>query len=239
MAGALLDVYEEHQDKEALELALGCRCFLVSLLDRQGRPGPYFSYVASGSSLIHNANLLVCGTLARLDRVLPDEEAAAAAVDATETTIRAQDPRGLWPYGAGVNLTWADNFHTAYVLENLIEVQRSFDVGEDALRAGLRAWRQAFFNSNGGARLYPDERFPLEAHSFASAIDLCCAAADADPGYSDFAELIARRAVELLWLPREGRFGYRVTRLGTNRREFMRWTNAPMLRALARLLSLG
>lgn len=225
-----------HGTDASRELALGSRPFLRSLFTRASAQGPYYAYIPSGSPLIHNANLLVAGALASLDRLEPDPDAASEAVDATRTTIAAQDERGLWPYGAGSNLTWADNFHTAYVLEGLHSTAAVFGVGEEALRRGLDAWRGAFFDDRGSARLYPDSPYPLEAHSFASAIDLCCAVRERDGTLLPFAERIAERAIELLWMEREGRFAYRVTRLGRNRREYMRWTNAPMLRALSRLL---
>jgi hypothetical protein len=155
---------------------------------------------------------------------------------AAATTLAAQDDAGLWPYGESSNLGWADNFHTAYVLEALVSTSDQTRLGEEALTRGLEAWKTEFF-AGGDALLYPSKPFPLEAHSYASAIDLCCAAAGREPELLDFAQAIADRAIERLWLADEGRFAYRVTRLGTNRREFMRWTNAPMLRALARLIS--
>jgi hypothetical protein len=48
---------------------------------------------------------------------------------------------------------------------------------------------------------------------------------------------IADKAIRELWMANEGRFAFRLTARGLNRREFMRWTNAPMFRALARLES--
>lgn len=235
-----LVAHAEHEGSDAsFELALGSRPFLRSLLHRPPGTGPYFAYAPGGSRLIHNANVLVCGALARLHAIAPDDAAANGAIEAAETTISAQDERGLWPYGVGSNLGWADNFHTAYILEGLHATASVFGVGMQALEAGLPEWRSRFFDDSAGARLYPDSPYPLEAHSFASAIDLCCTAHDLDPSLIEFGCRIAERAIDLLWLPDEGRFAYRVTALGINRREFMRWTNAPMLRALARLLSVA
>lgn len=223
-------------DDAAIELALETRPFLRSLL-RDGASGSFFAYVGAGSRLVHNANVLVAGTLARLHEIEPDDGIAASAVTATETTIRAQDAAGLWPYGDAAGLEWADNFHTAYILENLLHTERVFGVGADAFARGIESWRDRFFDADAGARYEPDDQYPQEAHSFASAIDLCCAAREISPGWLDFGERIAARAIDLLWLEDEGRFAYRISRTGRNKREFMRWTNAPMFRALSRLLS--
>ncbi len=232
VAQGLLDTGED----AAAELALEARPFLRSLL-RDGDAGSYFAYVGQGSRLVHNANVMVCGTLARLHELVPDEEVAGAAVTAAETTIRCQDGAGLWPYGEAAGLEWADNFHTAYILENLLHTDRVFGIGAEAFATGMEAWRDRFFDADAGARYEPDDPYPQEAHSFASAIDLCCAARGVSEEWLDFADRIAARAIELLWLDEAGRFAYRVSRLGRNDREFMRWTNVPMFRALARLLS--
>jgi len=232
----LLDAYERDGEGAYAELALASRPFLVSLADRCEGSEPYFAYVGGGSRLIHNANLLVCAALARLHDLLPDAGAAALAIAAAETTIRAQRGDRLWAYGTGTDLSWADSFHTAYILESLVQTNRTFGIGADALRTGLPVWRQRFFDSDLNARYHPDAPYPLEAHSFASAIDLCCAARSFAPGLTEMARRVAGRAIELLWIPEEGRFALRASRWGLNRREFVRWTNAPMFRALGRLL---
>ena len=138
--------------------------------------------------------------------------------------------------GTGRDLAWADSFHTAYILESLAHTDRTFGIGGDALRTGLPVWRERFFDSALSARYLPGAPYPLETHSFASAIDLCCTARSFAPDLTDMARRVAGRAIELLWISEEGRFAFRVSRRGLNRREFVRWTNAPMFRALGRLL---
>jgi hypothetical protein len=241
VVGALLDAAKATGDSRPSEQALRARPFLLSLAAKHvGRP--YFSYVRTGSELIHNANLLVCGTLARLHRLAPDEGLRGLVTDASATTVELQRPDGLWPYGEAENLQWADNFHTAYALEGLSSVAPVFGLGAPELKRGLAAWRARFFELDGWARYYPDTRFPLEAHCCASAIDLACALSGSGIGGEPaelrlFGELVAATAIRELWLEGEGRFAYRRGPRGLNRRAFMRWTNAPMFRALARLQS--
>jgi hypothetical protein len=241
VVGALLDAAEATGERRHSELALRARPFLLSLLaEHRGRP--YFSYVHAGSELIHNANLLVCGSLARLHALAPDPQVRELVADASATTLNLQRPDGLWPYGEAENLQWADNFHTAYVLEGLTMLDGTFDVRTEALERGVAAWQQAFLEPDGWARYFPQSRFPLEAHSCASAIDLLCALAARNQGSADrpltHATRVAEKATRELWIPPEGRFGFRRTARRLNKREFMRWTNAPMFRAFARLASL-
>lgn len=239
VVGALCDAAEASGDDRHLQLALAARPFLLSLLKEASGHGPFFAYVDAGSELIHNANLLVCGALARLHLVEADQSAVPMVEDAVATTLRRQRADGLWSYGEAPNLGWADNFHTAYVLEGLARVHEAFGVGGDALRRGLSAWRERFFEADGWARYYPDRRYPLEPHSCASALDLLLVARELDPGETDaeMGERIASSAIRELWLEDPGRFAFRRTARGLNRREFMRWTNAPMFKALAGLVS--
>jgi hypothetical protein len=207
----------------------------MSLLRRGGDHGPFFGYVPGGEvPLVHNANLLVCGALARLHGMDPNPQAEAAIREALGTTLALQREDGSWPYGEVANYAWVDNFHTAYVLDGLWRVKSAFGVGAAELERGLESWRSAFFEADGWARYYPDRHFPLETHCSASAIDLL-ALIDGGPADRDLAQRVTASAIQELWLPEKHRFAFQRTRRGLNEREFMRWTNAPMFRALSRL----
>jgi hypothetical protein len=237
--GGLCDAHAELGDERAAELALAARPYLLSLYRESSDFGPFFTYVVAGSELIHNANLLVCGALCRLHELEPDPAAAEAVAGAARTTLALQADDGLWAYGEAGNLGWQDNFHTAYLLEGLCRVEAALGVGGVELERGLAAWRRTFFEPDGWARYYPGRHFPLEPHCSASAIDLLCLLAmrRRDPEAIAEAERIAACAVRELWIETEGRFAFRRTPRGLNRREFMRWTNAPMFRALCSLQS--
>jgi hypothetical protein len=220
--------------------ALLARPFLLSL-QRESEHGPFFAYVGAGSELIHNANLMVCGTLARLSDHDPDPTADQGVAAAVATTAALRRDDANWPYGERDDLAWRDNFHTAYTLEGLARVQaRSGGYGE-LLATSLRAWLDTFFDADGTARYHPDRPYPADAHSFASAIDTLCVVAELQPELAteliERARRIALKAVDLLWIETEHRFAMQVTARGVNRREFMRWTNTPMFAALGRLLS--
>jgi polysaccharide biosynthesis protein VpsJ len=226
---------------ELRSLAVSARPFLLSLL-ADSEHGAFFAYVAAGSELVHNANMLVCGALCRIQELDADPSAEAAVRTAAATSIACQRSDGLWDYGEASNLRWVDNFHTAYVLEGLARVEAVLGMGSDQLQRGVDAWRERLFEPGGWARYFPEQRFPLEPHSCASAIDLACLLADRSTGsereqWIAFADEVARSAIRELWLGEQGRFAYRRTARGLNRREFMRWTNAPMFRSLARLVS--
>lgn len=235
---ALLDAHDAGAGGGCLELALAARPFLGSLRSTCEH-GPFFAYVPAGSDLIHNANLLVCGALARLHGHDPDEATAALLREAVATSVGRQSHNGLWEYGEAPGYGWIDNFHTAYSLDGLAQVNTAFGLHAEALARGLHAWLDAFVGPDGWAPYFKGRRFPLETHSCASAIDLLSRPALAPwlPERLEVAERIAAKAVAELWLEEEGRFAFRRTRRRLNARAYMRWTNAPMFRALARLRS--
>jgi hypothetical protein len=235
---ALIDSYRATGVERCAELALSSRPFLLSL-QHNSSTGPYFAYVERGSELIHNANLLVCGALARLHVLEDDVGVADLVCEAAQTTIARQRPDGLWPYSDAPDMTWIDNFHTAYLLQGLSDIEITFGVGSDALERGVRAWLDQFIEADGWARYFHDRHFPLETHCCASAVDALC-----QPGIArrvqdshSVAGRILDCAISELWLPAASRFAFRVSGRGRNSREFIRWTNAPMFRALSRLVS--
>jgi hypothetical protein len=241
VVNSLLEASRVTGEDRCAELALASREYLLSLR-RESPHGRFFAYVAAGSELIHNANLMVCGALARLNELERDARAETAIEEAAQTTIARQRSDGLWAYGERGDLGWTDNFHTAYLLEGLALVSAAVGVGPRALAFGVEAWRERLFEPDAAARYFPDRRFPLEPHSYASAIDLLCTLAmiggpDERSMLLRFAKRIAASSIRELWIPSEGRFAYRRTARRLNRRAFVRWTNAPMFRALSRLAS--
>jgi hypothetical protein len=235
----LLDAAEAGGSPDRTELALEARPFLASLL-RESEHGRFFAYVPAGSELIHNANLMVCGTLARLLELEPDDELAALVDEAAETTVRLRRDDGNWPYGERADLSWRDNFHTAYTIEGLARLSAR-DGRTDLLADATERWLEAFFDASDAATFHPHRSRPADLHSAASAIDTMCVVAAVLPEQHDHlterAYRVAERTIELLWLPDSRRFAMQVNSRGVNRREFMRYANAPMFEALARLLS--
>ena len=223
---ALLDAGEP-------ELALRARRYLGHDLWRA--EGRYFGYHGAGAVLIHNASALVCGALARLHEIEPDEEVAERVVAAARTTADLQRRDGSWPYGESPALGWVDNFHTGYTLEGLHQVARVLGAGDDVVQRGYDYWTRELFDGEDRARARSDRTYPLETHSYATAIDTLVVLRDRFAGALPLAERVAAAAIRDLWLPDRGHFAFERRPRWINRRAFVRWTNAPMFRALARL----
>ena len=114
--------------------------------------------------------------------------------------------------------------------------QRAFVAGaEAALRRGYEFWSERFFLENGWPKYYPDRLYPADAHSAASAIVTLIELRGRIPGTMVLAEKIAHWAIENL-RDRRGFFHYQRRRFHTVRIPHLRWSEAWMTYALARLL---
>jgi hypothetical protein len=176
---------------------------------------------------VHNANVLACAFLTRAGHACGRDDLVAAARAPLETTLRAQRPDGSWPYAEGAAGDWVDNFHTGYVLESIAACE---PVDEERLRAGAAFWEERLFTPFGVPRANAASTYPIDAHSYAQAIETWLAL-----GRLDRAEPLARGLVAAFLQP-DGHVAFEIRRRWTNRVPFVRWTTAPAFRALARLL---
>ena len=191
-----------------------------------------FSYTPNDNSIIHNASLLAAECLARST----DSSHHSLAAKAVNYTVSMQDQNGSWPYGEGVSQPWVDNFHTAYVLLSLKRLSISAaarKIGMDvngAFHSGLKYWLENFFLDDGAPRYYDNKTAPIDIHSAGVAI-----AAAAELGQVDLAERVAEWTIRNM-RDSEGFFYYRVGNVIVDQSAYMRWGQAWMAYALARLI---
>jgi hypothetical protein len=122
----------------------------------------YFAYHAGRPVNIHNASML--GAWLVHVALAHDANARDRVARAVESTLRAQQPDGSWPYGPGRGLAWVDSFHTGYVLTCLDRLRGVHPEVPDAISRGA-AYFERFFDAHGRARLHADKRYPEDAHS--------------------------------------------------------------------------
>jgi hypothetical protein len=234
-AQALMDGWELLGDGRRQGAVRAVARFLCERLHRNGRGGPYFTYLPGEGELVHNANLLVCAVLARASRLADDPSLLEPALDAVRTSLAAQSPDGSWPYAARPGHDWVDNFHTGYVLQSLAECARALPEAAKALERGLDYWERELFLVDGTPKYYATRASPEDAHCYATAIDTWVAVAPRRPAALACAERQARLLVSRM-LDRRGFVHFQRRRLWTSRVPYVRWTTAPAFRALSGLL---
>lgn len=184
----------------------------------------HFRYVPGNPTLVHNANVLAARALQRLSPGHPLVD------EAVSTTIQALPDDGLWPYGESATLAWIDNFHTAYVLDALLDLASGSDDAARAIDRASAAYVQQCFDGDGRPYYYARRRGPIDVHNVATALNMLkrlrrlgLAPAKALAGCTEFA-LSLQRA--------DGAF---VAKPGAV--PFVRWNQAHMHLALAKVCS--
>jgi hypothetical protein len=185
----------------------GARQFIEKHLLRDG----YITYIAGSDTQVHNVNMLGAALIGRRDCL--------------EWSVKRQMADGSWWYGEADNQHWIDNFHTGF---NLLALKETGWFPEAAAR-GFAYWDRTFWTKDFAPRYYHDRDYPLDIHCCATGILTYLAF-----GETEKAERVARWAVENLWDGR-GFFWYQRARWFTNRICYMRWAQAWMYYALAKL----
>lgn len=198
-----------------------------------------FSYTPHDRTRVFNASLLAGEVLASVGALAGEPELLEWARRAARHVVRHQRADGSWAYGADSYQSWADNFHTAFVLFSLSRIIES-DKGasvelSDALRRGDEFWRDHFFLPDGWPKYFPDRQFPADAHAAGASVVTMLELRRLDAAAPERAVRTGRWAVRTLQ-DRRGFFYYQRRRFYTVRTPYMRWSQAWMMYALARLI---
>lgn len=239
VADALLDAADHCRDSRCLNMALSAAEYIVNELYWSDGAASGFSYpLPSLRSQVHNANFLAAALLCRIYRHTNDEKFLLPALRVARYSATKQHPDGSWHYGEEPSQRWIDNFHTGYNLCALQAISRYAAASEfDAvLRRGFEFYRSHFFLEEGSVRYFHDRSYPVDIHCVAQSVLTLLALKELDSGNLLVAHSVLRWALAHLWDDRRGFFYYRVLRACTIRTSYMRWSQAWMLLALARLL---
>ncbi|HYE65607.1 MAG TPA: hypothetical protein VD966_08490 [Pyrinomonadaceae bacterium] len=243
-ARALLEAAQAFGYERYLREARSACDFILKDLQRSEETSAEvcFSYTPLDRTRVFNASLLAAETLATAGALTGEKDLCEWARRGARYVARRQRADGSWAYGADGYQSWADNFHTAFVLTSLTRIMVS--CGEcrnelaEAARRGYRFWRERFFLADGWPKYYHDRLYPADAHSAGAAIIALLELPERDVEALELAKKIARWAVRELSDPR-GFFYYQRRRFYTVRTPYMRWSQAWMLYALARLLEVS
>ena len=233
----------EAGDEHGLQIARSVCDFILSDLPRPvDSPSEVcFSYTPNSNTQIFNASLLAAEVLASVGQRTHEPELCDVAMRAARYVVnhqRSEGSWGSWSYGTAPTQSWIDNFHTAYILFSLKRIIEACPGGEEfqpALERGYRYWKANFFLAEGWPKYYDDNPYPADAHAAASAIVTLVECRKLDETSLNMAQNVARWTIQNLRDER-GFFYYQRRRFYTIRKPYMRWTQAWMLYALARLL---
>lgn len=234
-ARAFIEAANTFQHDEYLQIARSVCDFMLKDLPRtvENKTELCFSYAPNSDTRIFNATLLAAEVLACVGKLTNEDQLTDAAARATQYVANNQRADGSWYYGTDPKQSWIDNFHTAYILFSLKRIGETSPSGP-ALQRGYDYWKNNFFLAEGWPKYYHDDPYPADAHAAASAVITFLECAELDEDASRLARKVASWTIRNLRDTR-GFFYYQRRRFYTVRKPYMRWTQAWMLYALARL----
>ena len=237
---ALLEAAQLFEDDRYLSMARSACDFILQDLPRvtETNTEVCFSYAPQSSTRIHNANLLAAESLAGVGAATGEQDLTDWALRSARYVVNRQQPDGSWTYGEDPTQSWVDNFHTAFILfslKRIIDASSAAAEFAKALKRGFDYWGAEFFLADGWPKYYHDDPYPADAHAGASAIITFLELANLDKNSIQLAERVAGWTIQNL-RDEQGFFYYQKRRFYTVKKPYMRWSQAWMLYALARLL---
>jgi hypothetical protein len=155
--------------------------------------------------------------------------------------LSAQRDDGSWPYATDGLDTFVDNFHTCFVLKNLVRIYgRTGD--SEVLRSVLRGYayyRSHLLDDRGEPVPFAEHRRSLhrrDLYDYAEGLHLALLLRRLDPSAEP---VVARLASSLVfdWQLGDGHFVTRRHALGSNRVPYHRWAQSQAFHALTRCLA--
>ncbi len=240
VGNALLDAYEQRQDRRCLDMAMSTAQYILDKLYwTDGMSVAGFSYpLPDLRNQVPNANFLGAALLCRVYRHTNEQKFLGPALRVARYSAAKQHADGSWDYGEGPSQRWIDNLHTGYNLCALQSIGRYAGTMEfeSHIRRGLEFYRAHFFRDDGAPRYFHNRTYPVDIHCVAQSIITLLALRELDPSNVILARSVFQWAMNHMWDER-GFFYYRVLRFHTIRIPYMRWAQAWMLLAMSTLLS--
>ena len=237
---AVIEAYQAFGDEQYLDAAEEICTFILTDLNRvvESDDEICFSYTPVDTSIIYNASLLAGESLARVGAITGTGEYLEMAAKTARYVIRRQHTAGDWAYGADAKHAWVDNFHTAYVLLSLFRISGAVESlrseSFDAIRNGVDHWLDKFFLADGAPKYYDNGVYPIDIHSAAVAIAALSELSPIDERMLPMARKTAEWTIANMLDP-QGYFYYQIRERRVIKTPFMRWGQAWMAYALARL----
>ena len=233
ITNGLFTAYRLCGQERAFELCRSAVDFVMRDLHRtEDEDGDFcWSYSPEDKQLVLNATMKGARLLAQVYSVTGEKALAATAKRTVQFVAKHQRANGSWPYSLGDTRTWADNFHTGYVLDCFLEYERCTGdtTFSPVVQRGWTYYRANFFAEGKIPKYYDNSLYPVDATSCAQSLLTLV-------NFGDIA--FACKVAD--WLIRhmqqsDGSFVYQITNHYVNRIPYMRWSVAWLFLALSRL----
>ena len=233
ISNALFQYWTLTGEEEARQLILSSCSFAENCLKRTYDENEdfLFSYSPFDMECVLNASMKATRLLSQGYHLSKNNDWKILAQKSASRVVRLQRPDGSWPYSLRSTGGKVDNYHTGYVLDCLDEHIRMTgdDKHADCLKKGYNYYVGHFIEENGQPRLFDDSKWPAD----------CTAGGQSLLTLVRFGD-VNKAGKTALWLIENmqspgGYFYYRKHSTYTDKRHYMRWSDAWMLAGLTAL----
>lgn len=230
ITNALFESYLRHPNARIKYMIIDAAQFVLKDLHRSYEGNLFcFSYSPVDKQFVLNASLKSARLLAQAYYFTQDESLKKTAQTAVAYVVNAQRESGAWPYAMHDARTWADNYHTGYILDciDAYMIHCSDKRFKDSFDKGLGYYIDHFFENGEIPKFYDTKTYPVDSTAAAQSLLTLSRF-----GHLDRAENVAIWMIDHMQDKRGG-FFFRKHPKYTDRNIFMRWNNAWMFAGLA------
>lgn len=217
------------------KIILGASDFILNDLERiEDESGFCFAYAPGLLNPIHNSNLLGASTLAKAFQITKDEKYIPVIKASINWSISKINKDGSLYYGEGSKYKWIDNFHTAYVIDSLVdiyEIDKTF-IDFEIIDKIFNFWINNFFTKEGKCKYYHNKLYPIDIQAIAQSIETLSKMTKYYPTINELLIKVVLWAIKNMQ-NKDGSFAYQINRFWKNKIPYIHWGQSTMYCALA------
>lgn len=234
VAQSLFALGKQLERSEYVDVALDASNFIVNSLYTEDEGRQFFAYIPGETAFVHNASLWAAAWVAVAAHETNNREYEQLAIKVARQSVSEQSTDGSWVYGSRHHHQFIDGFHTGYNLEALHTIRKALNTTEfdQSIDLGLAYYRAHFFDDDGAAKYYCNNRYPLDMHSVAQAVFTLLRVGGTQEDYAQVKKTLCW-SVENMYIPDKHQFVYQKTPRFNNKINYIRWTQAWVYYSLA------
>lgn len=214
-------------NRKYTDVALDSAHFIVKILYSEFDGRKFFAYIPREEAFVHNASLWGAAWVGFVAGITDNSEYKELALTVARQSVSEQGADGSWVYGARHHHQFIDGFHTGYNLEALHVLRTALETTEfdNAIELGLAYYKREMIETDGTAKYYNNNRYPLDMHSVSQAV-LTLLKVSGKKEDIELAGKVIQRSIDTLYMPKQQRFVYQKHKHFTNKINYIRWTQA-------------
>ena len=240
---ALIEYYKTFNDEEALNLAKQIAEFILNeMVIKEDETYLCFGYIPSENAEVHNANILAASFLSEIQKYSNSEELKNKIKKSLNFSVADINQDGSWPYGTKPFHRWVDNFHTAFNIGSLIDIQNNISEVDlkDITKKVIDYYLKNLFTEQGVPKYYNNKLHPIDIHAIAETLIVLDKIKQSKilDNYERL-DVINNKVLELIksFQSKKGYFYFRKNKYFWNKIPYIRWAQAWMFFALSKIIS--